>query len=125
MPRRKGHPLSKRKTTFTKFLTKARFEAKLSQAEIGKRIGKDKSYICRLERSTKIPPPHIIRASARAYEIDPDILLSKAGYKEFPWFEVIKNPDDISDSVFSTLTTEEKRELKRYLAYINIVNSTY
>jgi len=123
MAQRRGHPLLKRKTNLTVYLTNARSEAKLTQDKAGKMIGKDKSFICRLERSTKTPPPHILRALAGIYDIPPDKMLRKAGYKEMPLLNVIKEPDDAPDTILYSITDNEKRELKRYLAFMRIVES--
>lgn len=123
MARRRGPPLLERKTTFARYLTKARSEAKLTQDMAGKKIGKDKAFICRLERSSKTPPPHVIRALAGIYDIPPDKLLKKAGYKELPLLDVIKRPESSPDMILDNVTADEKRELKRYLAFMRIVNS--
>ncbi len=123
MNRKRGKPLLKRRTTLATYLTNARLKADLSQDKAGKMIGKDKSFICRFERSIKTPPPHILRALAGIYDILPERVLNKAGYKEMPLLDIIKKPDNIPDSSLLNTTSIEKRELKRYLAFMRLTKS--
>ena len=123
MAQRRGPHLLERKSTIAKALTKARDDAKLTQDMAGRSIGKDKSFICRLERSPKTPRPHIIRALAVTYDIPPDKLLKKAGYKELPWLDVIKKPDSSPDTILDDISKKETRELKRYLAFLRVMKS--
>jgi transcriptional regulator with XRE-family HTH domain len=121
--RRRGHPLLERKTVLAAYLTGLRNKVSLTQDIAGKKIGKDKSFICRLERGTKTPPPHILRALAGIYDVPPDELLRKAGYKEMPLLNMIQRPEDAPDTILDSATDYERRELKRYLAFIRIVKS--
>jgi transposase len=84
-------------------------------------IGKDKAFMCRLERSTGTPPPHVLRALAGIYDIHPDELLQKAGYRQMPLRDVIERPDEAPDAILGAITPAERRELKRYLAFIRLV----
>jgi transcriptional regulator with XRE-family HTH domain len=123
MPQRRGPRLKERKTTITGDLTKAREDANLTQDAAGKLIGKDKTFICRLERSSKTPPAPIIRALAIKYGLSPKNLLKKAGHEELPWLDIIKQPDNSPDTILDERSPEETRELKRYLAFMRVVNS--
>ena len=123
MTLKRGHPLLKRKTDLTVYLTNARSKVGLTQDRAGKMIGKDKTFICRLERSAKTPRPHVLRALAGIYDLHPNEVLGKAGYKEFPPLDVLEHPDKAPDTILDTITDHERRELKRYLAFIRLVKS--
>ena len=123
MPQRRGPRLKERLSTITEDLTKAREDANLTQDAAGKLIGKDKTFICKLERGLKTPPAPIIRALAIKYGLSPEIILEKAGHKELPWLDIIKKPDNSPDTILDELSPEETRELKRYLAFMRVVNS--
>jgi len=122
---RRGRPLKARKKGLSRYLTDARQEAGLSQKQAGEALHqKDGSLICRLELGIKTPPPdvlsRILRQLAIAYDIHLDVLLKQAGLKEFPWHKIVREPNDAPDTILDDTTNDEKRELKRYLAFMRL-----
>ena len=117
---KKGYSMRERPTEIAKYLTDRRKDLGLTQKEAAKKIGKERSYLCAFERGKRRPPPHILRALAGIYDILPEDLLKKAGLIELPLLDAIRTPDEVSDNILSDTTEEERRELKRYLAFLRL-----
>lgn len=69
---------------FNDYLRQLRKEKKLTLVEVAKRTGFSHTYISQLERGERgksgIPSPDILKKLSDVYEVDYNILMSKAGY---------------------------------------------
>jgi len=90
MPKRKGSSRRERTTEIGKYLTWRRLRLRRTQQEIAAKIGRDKSYICKIEtgqRERKSAPQKSLRGFilyqlAEAYEAPIAEILEKANWTQ-------------------------------------------
>ena len=108
MTRRRGSSRIERGTRIGEYLTAERLRQRLTQEEIAKRIGRSRSYICRIETGQrerksvprKVPRGFILYQLAEAYGADLAEVLEKAHWPQLPLLDT---------------TEEEHQQLIRYL----------
>jgi transcriptional regulator with XRE-family HTH domain len=117
MVKRKGYSRKERPAGIAKYLTDLRLENKLTQQEIADKIGKSRSYICKIERGKRerktVPQKSlrdfILYKLAEAYGADLAEVLEKA---DCPQLLLLNTTEEERQQLIDHLNTLRQRKEK-------------
>ena len=107
--------------TISAALKELRVGLKKTQRQIADELDVSHSYICKIETGDKRATPAFLLKISGSLEIDPMLLLLRAGFMQLPGFATVDQPKNLIEQMnetWVTLTNVDQEETVRYMRYL-------
>lgn len=101
-------------------MTRLRIGQNLTLQEVADRMGRSRSYVCKMETNPRSPDTAALAGFARACGTRSEYLLAKVPQLQFDLLSAITAPADVPADPLRDINEKERQELISYLAFLRL-----